>query len=97
MRKELAPSSEASLGHAAKTSVGLSSDPRSSSAPRSFRRFMIRGPFSTVLAPLTDGERCVGLSVFSPGSVSVSNTSFDHLRHRSVCRLSRGNRVVHDD
>ena len=28
------------------------------------------------------GERCVGLPVVSPGSVSISNTSFDHLRHR---------------
>jgi len=39
------------MGHAAKASVGLSSDPRSSSAPRRFQRFMIGGPFSTVLAP----------------------------------------------
>jgi hypothetical protein len=28
------------------------------------------------------GQRRVGLPVVSPGSVSVSNTSFDHLRHR---------------
>ena len=35
------------------------------------------------------GERCVGLPVVSPGSVSVSNTSFDHLRHRGRLPLKR--------
>jgi hypothetical protein len=32
------------MGHAAKASVGLGSDPRSSRCPRRLQRFMIRGP-----------------------------------------------------
>ena len=35
------------------------------------------------------GQRRVGLPVVSPGSESVSNTSFDHLRHRGRLPLKR--------
>src|SRR6266478_2427350 len=44
------------MGHAAKASVGLGSDPRSSRGPRRLQRFIIRGPIlDGACSLLTDG------------------------------------------
>ena len=84
------------MGHAAKASVGLSSDPRSSSAPRRFQRFMIRGPFSTVLAPFARWgalRRAAGsLARFSKRLQyffrSLATPRRLPLKRRAVCGLS---------
>ena len=77
------------MGHAAKASVGLSSDPRSSSAPRRFQRFMIRGPFSTVLAPFARwGARRRAAGSLARFSKRLQYY-FDHLRHRGRLPLKR--------